>query len=167
MKQKVIIAVIAIIIILGAIIWYVSGQKAVAPENNNTVSENIDPDLPTSEIPKDSIESNPTIPTSDTIAVSTQIPGESVTIDNVFLSKPGFVTIHEVNAKGMPGNIIGTSGLLTVGAKQDLEINANTTPGAKYIAMVRVDDGDKKFNTDQDPGLKSFQGCPPQVRFGE
>lgn len=154
MKQKVIIAIIAILIIVGAVIWYVSSNKAVAPETNTNTAQNTDgTPLAPGDVPGDAPETNPTIPTSDTIAVSTQIPGSSVTIDNVFLSKPGFVSIHEVTSKGQPGAVIGNSGLLGTGAKQDLEITAPIKPGAKYIAMVRVDNGDKKFNAVQDDAV--------------
>ena len=153
MNQKIIIAIVAVIVILLAVFLYVSNNKAVAPEINTNTAQNSNTDLPPGDVPGDAPETNPTIPTSDTIAVSTQIPGDSVTIDNVFLSKPGFISIHEVNSKGQAGNIIGNSGLLNIGAKQDLEIKATLFPGAKYIAMVRVDNGDKKFNATQDEAV--------------
>ena len=151
MKQKVIIAIIAAVIIAGGIYLYVKDRKAVAPVIDETAQSS--EELAPGDVPGDTPESNPTVPTSDTIAVSTQIPGDSVTIDNVFLSKPGFVTIHEVTTKGQAGNIVGTSGLLGVGAKQDLEVRAAIKPGAKYIAMVRMDNGDKKFNAQQDEAV--------------
>ena len=155
MNQKIIISIIAVLVIGGAIVWYVSSNKAVAPETKMDTTQNNtnQAELPPGEVPGDDPATNPTIPTSDTIAVSTQVPGSSATIDNVFLSKPGFVTIHEATSKGQPGNIVGTSGLLGVGAKQDLEINAPLKPGAKYIAMVRMDNGDKKFNAGQDTAV--------------
>lgn len=147
MKQKVIATIVALIVIVGGLYWYVSNNKAMAPEvNSNTAENTSSSDKPlTGDVPGDAPDTNPTVPTTDTIAVSTQIPGSSVTIDNVFLSKPGFVVIHEATANGKPGEIIGSSGLLGVGAKQDLEINATIKPGAKYYAMVHMDNGDKKF----------------------
>ena len=164
MKQKVIIAIVAAIIIAGGIYLYVQNHKAVAPVVTDTNTSQNSEDLAPGDVPGDSPESNPTIPTSDTIAVSTQIPGDSVTIDNVFLSKPGFVTIHEVTSKGMAGNIVGTSGLLGVGAKQDLEVRAAIKPGAKYIAMVRMDNGDKKFNAQQDEAVMK-NNTPLMIMF--
>ncbi len=166
MKQKVIIAIVAVIIILGAVIWYVSAQKAIAPEMNNETSQsaNTNTELPPGDVPGDAPETNPTIPTSDTIAVSTQIPGDSVTIDNVFLSKPGFIDIHESTSNGQPGKSIGASGLLGVGAKQDLEINAPIKPGAKYFAVIHVDNGDKKYTYPAD-AIAMKDGLPLQIMF--
>ncbi|HEX3099666.1 MAG TPA: hypothetical protein VHQ41_01695 [Patescibacteria group bacterium] len=164
MKQKVIIAVVAIVVILAAIYLYVSHNKAVAPVVDSNTAQSTSPDVAPGDVPGDSPDTNPTVPTSDTIAVSTQIPGTSATIDNVFLSKPGFVTIQEVDAKGQPGKVVGVSGLLGTGPKQDLEIPATLVPGAKYIAIVRMDNGDKKFNAEQDTSVMK-NGVPLQIMF--
>jgi hypothetical protein len=154
MKQKVIIAIIALLVIAGGIYVYTQQDDNSVESNNNQTN-----DLPqegdiVGDVPQDP-EEDPLTPTSDTIAVSTQIAGDSVTIDNAYFSKPGFISIHEVTSKGMAGNVIGTSGYLTVGPKQDLEITATLTPGAKYIAMLRADNGDKKFNAQQDEAITS------------
>lgn len=157
MKQKIILVIVAIIVLVGGIYIYTqSKDDATAPTttnntNNVTVSPNSDLENST-EIPGDP-EEDPLTPTSDTIAVSTQTPGDSVTIDNAFLSKAGFISIHQVDSKGMAGTVIGTSNYLGTGPKQDLEIRAMLTPGAKYIAMIRGDNGDKKFNAQQDEAV--------------
>jgi hypothetical protein len=164
MNQKIIIAVVAAVVLIGGVYLYTNNRKAVAPETNTNVAINPETNLPEGDVPNDSPESNPTIPTTDTIAVSTQLAGDSVTIDNVFLSQPGFITIHEVTSKGQAGNIIGTSGLLGVGPKQDLDIRAMLNAGAKYIAMVRVDNGDKKFNAQQDVAVVK-DGAPLMIMF--
>jgi hypothetical protein len=166
MNKKIVIGIVAAIIILAGIFLYTRKHQVVAPETNSntTVTDNTNTPPSPGDVPTDSPDTNPTIPTSDTIAVSTQIPGNSVTIDNVFLSKPGFVTIHETTAKGQPGAVIGTSGLLGTGAKQDLELTANLKPGAKYIAMIRTDNGDKKFNADQDPAVMK-DNLPVMILF--
>lgn len=165
MKQKIIIAIIAILIIVGAVAWYVSSNKAVAPETNTNTAQNTDgTPLAPGDVPGDAPETNPTIPTSDTIAVSTQIPGDYVTIDNVFLSQPGFIDIHESTSNGQPGKSVGVSGLLGVGAKQDLEVKATIKPGAKYFAVIHVDDGDKKYNYPADAAATK-NGLPLQIMF--
>jgi hypothetical protein len=151
MKQKLIIVIIAAIVVLGTIYWFVQkNNQATAPTTEDQI---VFPPDETGEVPGDPDE-DPQTPTSDTIAVSTQLPGSSVTIDNAFLSKPGFITIHEATATGGAGKIIGTSGLLSVGPKQDLEISATLLPGAKYIAMLREDNGDKKFTDAADIAVK-------------
>lgn len=150
MKQKVILALIAIAVIFGGVYLYMSQNKVVAPEDVTNMNSNVNGDEIIGELPGDPPDVDPTVPTSDTIAVSTQIAGDSVTVDNAFLEKVGFISIHEVDSKGKPGAVIGVSGLLTAGVKQDLEIKAMLKPGAKYMAVLRVDDGDKKFNVAKD-----------------
>lgn len=153
MKQKVIIAIVAIIVILGGIYWYMSSNKAVAPEGDSTITQD-NPDANfKGDVPSDAQTPNPTIPTSATIAVSTQVAGDSITVDNAFLEKAGFISIHEVDSKGKAGAVIGVSGLLGSGAKQDLEIKAAVKAGSKYIAMLRQDDGDKKFDATKDAAV--------------
>ncbi len=157
MNQKVIAIIVAVIIILGGIYWVTVHNKAGAPSNVNTNDSAGNPgDLTqddfVGDVPGDAPDTS-NAPSTATVAVSTQVPGDSVTIDNVFLEKPGFVTIHEVDGKGQPGNIIGTSGLLGTGNRQDLEIRAAIKPGAKYIAQLREDNGDKKFNAQTDPAV--------------
>lgn len=154
MKQKIIIA-LGIALVVGLGIYVYTQNRNNADTTNNLNMQNNEPqegDVVGNEVPSDPDE-DPQTPTSDTIAVSTQTPGDSVTIDNVFLSKAGFITIHETDAKGMAGTIVGTSGLLSVGAKQDLQVAAVLKSGAKYIAMVRADNGDKKFNANQDAAI--------------
>lgn len=151
-KQTLMLGLIAAIVVAGGVYLYMSRNQAVAPDSNNTDS-NINLGNLNGNVPNDSNTSNPTIPTSDTIAVSTQVSGDSITVDNAFLEKAGYISIHEVDSKGKPTTVIGSSGLLGVGAKQDLEIKAMVKSGSKYIAMLRVDNGDKKFNVAQDPAV--------------
>ncbi|HEX3095628.1 MAG TPA: hypothetical protein VHQ20_00730, partial [Patescibacteria group bacterium] len=69
-----------------------------------------------------------------------------------------------VDAKGEPAAIVATSGYLTVGAKQDLEINYTVKPGAKYIAMLHEDNGDKKFNAATDKAV-TVNNLPVMTMF--
>ncbi len=155
MKQKYLIIAVAAIVILGGLYLYMRNHKAAAPENTNqTSSTNSNTNEFTGDVPNDKPD-NSGQPTSATVAVSEQTPGSSITIDNAFLEKPGFIAIHEVDSKGQPGKIIGASGYLTVGPKQDLEINVPIVAGGKYIAMLHEDNGDKKFNAATDMPVKS------------
>ncbi len=155
MKQNIIIGVIVAIVVVSGIAWYVSQNKASAPESND--NSNTETQTKEEEFVGDVVGDPQTAdytPTSATVAVSTQVPGDSVTVDNAFLDKAGFVVIHEANATGQPGNVVGSSGLLSAGAKQDLEISAPLKAGAKYIAMLYVDNGDKKFTVTTDTPVK-------------
>lgn len=163
MKQKHWIMLIIIAIIIGAGL-FVYIQKNYGPESDDlTVNDTNQITEPIGDVPNDANTPNPA-PTTDTVAVSTQLAGDSVTIDNVFLSKAGFITIHEVDAKGKAGKIIGTSGLLSTGGKQDLEIKAMLVAGSKYIAMLREDNGDKKFTDSLDKAVTN-KGIPVMTMF--
>ena len=156
MKQNVIIGIVVAIVLIGGVAWYVTQNKAIAPEMTNNSNQQADDQADeefVGDVPNDPVDTAH-VPSSATVAVSTQIPGDAVTVDNAFLEKPGFVVIHEANASGQPGNVIGSSGLLTAGAKQDLEITANVKPGGKYIAMLYTDNGDKKFTVTADSPVR-------------
>ena len=156
MKQNIIIAIVVAVILAGITFWFVGRNQATAPEVTNTpesaIIEGEQEDEFVGDVPGDQPDPS-TIPSTATVAVSTQVPGDSVTIDNVFLEKPGFVVIHESTASGQAGKIIGTSGLLGTGARQDLEISAMLKPGAKYFAMLHEDNGDKVFKADTDKAI--------------
>ncbi len=164
MKQNIIIAVVVIALLAVGI--YVFTQRSNNDSANNTNQTTNTPqegDVVGGDFPTDP-EGDPQTPTSDTIAVSTQLAGSNVTIDNVFLSKPGFIAIHEATPSGELGKSVGMSGYLSVGAKQDLEVPAQITAGGKYFAVVHVDDGDKKFNASTDkPAMKN--DLPVQIMF--
>lgn len=152
MKQKHIWAgVIAILVILG--VWWMLGRgnEAAAPETNDTV--NNEQNEATDNVPEpgtDGTATNQLPTTNDAIAVSDQTSGSSITIDNYVLNKAGFIEIHEVTSEGAPGTIVGQSGYLVAGRGQDLEVNAKVVAGRDYIAMIHIDNGDKKFNPTQD-----------------
>lgn len=163
MKQKIIIAIVAVLVILAGIYIYTQQDDSQTADNNNQTNDMPQEGDIVGEVPGDPDE-DPQTPTSDTIAVSTQIAGDSVIIDNVFLSKPGFIDIHEATSAGQPGKSVGVSGYLGTGAKQDLTINAQIVAGAKYFAVVHVDDGDKKYNFPSDAAATK-NGLPVQVLF--
>lgn len=151
MKQKVIVIVVLVVILLIGGYWYFNGKNSANNSNGNNTNSTYSQTNNTSkgDVPGDS-GPNPQTPTTDTIAVSTQVPGNSINIDNAYLSEPGFIVIHEATADGKPGNIIASSGLLGVGPIQDLEIKVTVKAGAKYFAMLHKDNGDKKFNVATD-----------------
>lgn len=98
------------------------------------------------------------LPTADKIIVTTQKAGKFITIDNISLTKPGYVVIHETGASGAIGPVIGATKWLSAGDKEDLTVSATTVSGKKYAAMLHYDDGDKKFDAAKDPmaaGTKS------------
>ena len=143
---------IAIAVILGVVLvcWFVTqGNEATAPTNtNDSNTEEVPMDDPNQPIPEGSATNQ--LPNGDAVAVSSQSAGSFVTVDNFVLSRPGFIVIHEANADGSAGRIIGQSGLLTNNRGQDLELNVNISSGKTYIAMLHYDDGDGRFSATTD-----------------
>lgn len=152
MKHKVVIGVLAAIIILGGGYWYFSQNKAAAPETQEIIGD----------VPNDRDEQNEintdattnTTPSTDKIVVSAQLPGSDITVDNISLSKPGFVVVYELDSAGRLGKVVGTSNYLTAGNKQDLEVKATVVANRKYSAVLYVDNGDKKFDAATDAQAK-------------
>lgn len=163
MKQKIIIGIVVAIVVLGGLYLYMQNNDDATNQNTNQNANDPQEGDVVGDVPGDPDE-DPQTPTTDTIAVSTQIAGDSVTIDNVFLSKPGYIDIHEATSNGQPGKSVGVSGYLEVGAKQDLEVRAPIVGGAKYFAVVHVDDGDKKYDYPADAAAMR-DGLPVQVMF--
>lgn len=157
MKRNHIIAVVAAILVLLFAWWWMSlDNKAVAPETNNTI--NNDQNEAEDNVPEAGTDGTATdqLPTTnDAVAVSDQANGGSVTIDNYVLNKPGYIVIHEVTSEGAPGTIVGQSGYLAEGRGQDLEVTAKIVAGKEYMAMIHVDNGDKRFNASQDSAALS------------
>lgn len=153
MKQKNLLIALAVVIILAGLWWWLGqGEKVAAPEETNS-TPNADQNEATDNVPEpgtDGTATNQLPTTNDAVAVSDQASGTSVTIDNYVLNKAGFIVIHEVTSENSPGTIVGQSGFLKEGRGQDLEVNAKVSAGKEYMAMIHVDNGDKKFNANQD-----------------
>lgn len=145
-KQKNILWAILVLVAVIAVYFYFNQQQATAP-TTDIISEEVPNDRPDD----GTLGGEEIIPSNDKIIVATQLAGNWVTVDNIALSKPGFVVIHEANAQGNPGKIIGSSNWLSAGSKQDLEIKATLASGKQYFAMLHYDNGDKKFDPATDP----------------
>lgn len=98
------------------------------------------------------------------LIMSPQRPGNSVIIDEVGLQNPGYVVIHEDN-NGEPGKVLGRSGLLSAGDKQDLVIRVGLAPNKSYVAVLHDDDGNKTFDVLKDLPIMSAQAAPVMVQF--
>lgn len=67
------------------------------------------------------------------------------------LIEPGFVTIHR-SMGGAPGPMIGVSEYIAVGkdVSVTLTLSERMETGMTYIALLHVDNGDKRFFMDDD-----------------
>lgn len=72
------------------------------------------------------------------------------------LVEPGFVTIHR-SIGGAPGPIIGSSGYIEAGTDvtMTLVLSELMETGTTYIALLHVDNGDKRFVTEDDMPVTS------------
>ena len=99
------------------------------------------------------------IQTVPSIAVSDQeIMDGWVTIDGLYLDKPGYVAIHLVTEEGKPGKVIGFSGLL-FGQLERVKVKVEGYEGQKeLIAMLHYDNGD---------GVYEFPGPDGPVKIDD
>lgn len=161
-KKIALFALIALIFALLLFLWLRPDNTAVAPTEQDGTEQNQN----NSQDPNENVETatNTLPPTKNSLLVSTQIAGEYVTIDNIYLEEPAFVVVHRANGNN-PGEIIGNSGLIGVGSGQDIEISANIEAGKNYYAMLHKDNGDKKFNASTDEPLVGADGKPIMAMF--
>lgn len=71
-------------------------------------------------------------------------------VKNAAMKQEGFVVINEALPDGSPGALVGQSDLLPIGGTGDFSVGFEGTPGKKYIAMIRADNGDGLLNEDAD-----------------
>lgn len=167
MKKKQIWIIIGVVV-AGLLVWWLffTGNEATAPSNDSQDAQTEQPlpgDDRSEEIPEGSA-TNQLPANADALAVLAQQAGDFITVDNYVISKPGYIVIHSLNSDGSAGAIIGQSGLLNTGRGQDLEINVNVSAGKSYIAMLHYDNGDKKFNANQDSAALN-EGKPIMATF--
>lgn len=98
------------------------------------------------------------------IYVAEQVPSKIVSAAVVHLEKPGFVVIHE-DAAGVPGAILGVSGLLAAGETKSpalISLSRATKDGETIYAMLHLDNGDGVFDVGGDkPAAEDRVGGEP------
>jgi hypothetical protein len=82
----------------------------------------------------------------DRFVISNQLPGIEVIVDEVTLSRPGFVVITEYR-NGEVGLVIGSSELLSIGTTAGVPVPLARVIAEKetYAARLYIDDGDGLF----------------------
>ncbi len=88
---------------------------------------------------------------ADVVSVSPQAPGNSVVVDYVSFSYPGFIVIQK-NVDGELGEVVGTSTLLTreVSGPITIQLSTTTKDGESYFARIFQDQGDEIFTLTED-----------------
>jgi hypothetical protein len=164
MRQKIVIGLIVLAVVIAAYFIITSSKRA--SENTQNTEQNPENSKEDSQLPGDPTTSNTLDTSKDSIAVSTQLAGKSMTVDNAILTSAGFIVIHKIDIEsGKIGEIIAQSNYLTAGQKQDLEITANLVSGSSYMAELHADtDGDKKFDSAKDMKVK-INNLPVMAMF--
>lgn len=100
------------------------------------------------------------------INVDNQIVDESVRVKKAVLDQSGFIVVHK-DSSGAPGQVIGTSNLLEPGDYSGIEIDLSEKieSGDKLYAMIRQDNGDGVFNSQEDNPITNEEDNIVFVRF--
>lgn len=100
---------------------------------------------------------------NNAIYAADQMPGYRVSVQVVYLKKPGFVVIYE-DSNGAPGKVLGQSSLLAAGETKNLPpiaLSRATKDGETIYAMLYFDNKDGKFDAINDkPPLDRVEGKP-------
>lgn len=83
------------------------------------------------------------------IRVNNQLPGESVTLASLKLSKSIWIAIRE-DEKGSPGRILGARFFTPEDLSGTVPLLRGTTAGNSYYVFVYEDDGDREFDFKKD-----------------
>ena len=96
----------------------------------------------------------------NTIQLFGQKPGRNISIALVELIKSGYVVIYEPDAQGLPGEIIGNSDLLAKGKTEEFNVSLirEVKEGEELFAVMHLDNGDSKFEAENDEIVKSKGG---------
>lgn len=167
MTKKHYLLILAAIVILIIGYWLLTrDNKATAPEINDTTTEGTQGQEnfeAGSEDDDNTTATNQLPQTRSAIAVSAQISGNEVIIDNFYLEEAGFIVIHELN-NGSLGRAIGNSSLLNPGSRQDLIISAPIKANTQYSAAVYKDNGNQRYDNSDSLVMQS-NGQPVAMQF--
>ncbi len=101
---------------------------------------------------------------SNSIKLESQQKGSTIVVDDVTLTKPGYIVIHQ-DTNGKPGLILATSDLLPAGESQHKTITLPLGVGKTFWAEIRTDNGDGKWNEAMDLAAASSTDSSTIVSF--
>lgn len=99
------------------------------------------------------------------IYISEQMPGNSVSVQIVRLKNPGFVAVYE-DFENKPGKILGVSGLIEAGEKENLPpiiLSRPTKDKETIYAILYLDDGNGRFDIANDKQIIDPIGKVPMM----
>ncbi len=98
------------------------------------------------------------------IDIGTPTANKRLVIAEVRLEKPGFITIQR-DKNNAPGPIVAFSQYLKAGEVANVRTILFPSKGKTYWAVLRADNGDKKFQSKKDLAVKDATGNFVQVKF--
>jgi hypothetical protein len=164
-KQRgpIIILIVVVVVIIGAILIWNSNKTANKNDASKDATSIVDNNVVASSTLNEEGGGGIT-GTGAGIVVDDQNPGRVVTVNQVSLTKPGWVIIKEA-VNGKPGSIIGAR-LFGQGKNSGLiELLRPMVIGRSYYAVVYNDDGDQKYDPKKDLVLKGTNGADIMVLF--
>ena len=163
----IIAGLVALVVIIGGG-WLIARERSGAmagTEASSTVATTSDIATTGNANPTPSgkpVVSNPTTMASgETVSVSDQAAGSSVTISDVSISKPTWVAVRDARPWYLGAKLLTAS-------QKDLTIPLlrNTTSGQSYEVVLFVDNGDGKFSIHGDDTLlMGADGAPVSSTF--
>lgn len=101
---------------------------------------------------------------SDALIVRDQAPSAEVHVAFAALGEAGFVVVLE-DEQGL-GRVVGVSRFLPAGEFKDFPVALDSSAEIGWhYAMLRSDDGDERFDAENDPPVRDAQGSAVMVRF--
>jgi DNA-binding helix-hairpin-helix protein with protein kinase domain len=158
MNQKMAFSFLAGLVVGGGLMWFIIGTEVLSPtinNNDNVLTESMEEKV-SGGVGK--LNTNTLGAQNNRLVVEDQLAGDRVLLKEVELDSASWVVVHEeVNA--LLGNALGAArfdkGSYTGGY---VELLRNTEIGATYHVLIYKDNGDKKFNFDNDTVVTDAEG---------
>ena len=139
---------------------------SIQTDDNSTGQENESGITVISSTPISKIEntattskSDPEIVVNNVLYISKKLPGKMITVDLVLLEEDGFIIVYE-NTFEPTGELLGESIYLPKGEYQKVPIvlSREVHSGESFDAMLHKDNGDRKFNIQDDEPVRDKSG---------
>lgn len=121
-------------------------------------------EAPVDEVKEEVVNANIPLMSVNTVEVDDQKVGSTVFLKSIKFENAGWVAIHD-NNEGVPGNILGAAWFPSGENSGLVELLRNTENGKTYFAMIRSDDGDKKFDNKIDVPITDASGAIIMAKF--
>lgn len=151
MNANIMLVALGVVILLGGGVYYFT-------QNNSSDTEMVGMNMN----PEDASPSAMRVE-ENMVVVLDQKPGDAIVASQIYLAKPGYLVIHDVE-----GKILGSSTLLQVGESNNVQVRLTVTTkdGEMYHAMLHNElNGNTRFDEAVDVPVESRMGGPIMGMF--